>query len=45
MILGQGPAAVDHQHLAGDEAGIRMGEEADGVGDVMDATDTAHRDE
>jgi hypothetical protein len=42
--LGQSPAAVDHEHLAGDETRVWVAKEADGMGDIMDAAHPADRD-
>ena len=40
----QSPAAIDHQHFASDETGVRVAKEAYRVGNVVDAADAAHWD-
>jgi hypothetical protein len=40
----QTPPTIDHQHLAGDEARVGVAEEADGVGDIVDAANAANGD-
>ena len=41
---GDGPAAVDDQRLAGDEARHRRGEPHEGVGDLLHRSEARHRD-